>query len=72
MQKCNEDQDLEEYPEAICPDQETVDNFIDNFTVEVWTVTEKIFFDKRFEKPIYHNLQFLTQTNGNPKKLIET
>ena len=33
-----------------CPDD--VDEWARDITVEIWTVTEKIFFEKRFEKPV--------------------
>jgi hypothetical protein len=56
VQKCNEELELPDYPDAVCAEDSLLDNFIKDFTVEVWTMTEKIFFDKRFEKPIYHTL----------------
>jgi len=56
VQKCNDELDLSDYPDSICPEEAVLDDYVKDFTVETWTVTEKIFFDKYGKKPIYHNV----------------
>jgi hypothetical protein len=52
--------DNSDYADSKCDDPKLVDQFIEDFSVEVWTLTEKINFEEiRFEKPIYYILQLL-------------
>jgi hypothetical protein len=54
VQKCSDDQELEGYSDYKCADESEVNQFIEDLTVEVWTLTEKIdFHEVRFAKPIY-------------------
>lgn len=58
MKKC-QDEDM-----SNCPDD--LDEFLTNVTVEVWAIYEKIYFDKRFEKPVFNTMELISQSKVTP------
>ena len=65
IQKCT--QHL--YDTKRCPDD--TDEWVSDVSIEVWTIHEKINFDKRLTEPIFHTLEFKGQMLLDPKKYTE-
>ena len=51
-----------------CPDD--LESWISDVSVEVWTINEKIDFEVRNKKPVYHLMEFKAQTLLNENNFI--
>lgn len=55
VRKCNPEIDKD------CASPEEIDKFVQDLTIETWSITEKINFEEYQKKPTYHKMELVSQ-----------
>ena len=59
-----------------CEDEDILNDFIKSLTVEVWSISEKLFYNNTLVnegiKPVFNSINLISQSLIDPYKLTET
>ena len=60
VKKCYDVPDQPDPSGLLCEEDDVLNPWLSKIAVEAWTIYEKLYFDKRFEKPVFHTMQLLS------------
>ena len=60
IKKCYDDPDQPDPSGLQCEEDDVLNPWLSKITVEIWTIYEKLYFDTRFEKPVFNTMELLS------------